>query len=81
MQRKDYKTHTGWQNSAQKNRLSREFPTKIDWAVRSPQKIDWTVRSRQKIIWTVRSPQKNDDKLNYFASVTSHQITVIKYQR
>ena len=61
MQRKDYKTHNGWQNSAQKNRLSREFPTKIDWAV--------------------RSPQKNDDKLNYFASVTSHQITVIKYQR
>ena len=71
MQRKDYKTHNGWQNSAQKNRLSRAFPTKIDWAVRSPQKIDWAVRS----------PQKNDDKLNYFASVTSHQITVIKYQR
>jgi hypothetical protein len=48
MQRKDYKTHNGWQNSAQKNRLSRAFPTKIDWAVRSPQKIDWAVRSPQK---------------------------------
>ena len=71
MQRKDYKTHNGWQNSAQKNRLSREFPTKNRLSRAFPTKIDWAVRS----------PQKNDDKLNYFASVTSHQITVIKYQR